>query len=230
MREIKLPKQDFILSLSEKKTPLRVEFVCSGLKNEDLPASSAPEFALVGRSNVGKSSLLNYLAGQKQLARVSNTPGRTQTINLFSAEKGEFFLVDLPGYGYAESSHATQAHWEKGMQAFFEGREGLFAIFILIDIRRDVQPEDESLSRWLKNLGLKVIAIQTKCDKIHKSKWHEIRELHAKKLALHPSQIVTTSSDKKIGLSEVLKMMSGMLDSLDKELEDLENDTGEPSK
>lgn len=224
MRKIKLPKQDFILSLYEKKTPLRIEFICSGLKNSDLPPSSAPEFALVGRSNVGKSSLLNYLAGQKQLARVSNTPGRTQTINLFSAEKGEFFLVDLPGYGYAESSHAMQAHWETAMQKFFEGREGLFAIFILIDIRRDVQPEDENLSRWFQGLGLKVIAIQTKCDKVHKSKWHEIRTIHAKKLALHPSQIITVSADKKIGLPEILKTISGLLDALDKELEDLENE------
>jgi len=116
------------------------------------------------------------------------------------------------------------------MQAFFEEREGLFSILILIDIRRDVQPEDESLSRWLQSLGLRVIAIQTKCDKVHKSKWHEIKALHAKKLALHPSQIITTSSDKKIGLPDLLKIMSGMLDSLDKELEDLENAPETPSR
>jgi GTP-binding protein len=224
MRKIKLPKQDFILSLDEKKTPLRVEFICSGLKNSDLPPSTAPEFALVGRSNVGKSSFLNYIAGQKQLARVSNTPGRTQTINIFSAEKGEFFLVDLPGYGYAETSHATQAHWETGLQKFFEDRKGLFAIFILIDIRRDIQPEDEHLSRWFQSIGLKVIAIQTKCDKVHKSKWQEKREIQSRKLALHPSQIITTSSDKKIGFPEILKTMSGLLDSLDKEIEDLNNE------
>ncbi len=220
MREIKLPNQDFILSLSEKKTPLRVEFKCSGLKNSDLPHSTAPEFALVGRSNVGKSSLINFLAGQKQLARVSNTPGRTQTINLFAAENGAFFLVDLPGYGYAESSHATQAHWEKEMQNFFEERTGLFAIFILIDIRREIQREDESLSRWFQQLGLKVICIQTKCDKIHKSKWQQLREIHAKKLALHPSQVITTSADKKMGLNEIFRNMAGLLDALDKDLEE----------
>ncbi len=220
MREIKLPNQDFILSLSEKKTPLRVEFKCSGLKNSDLPTSTAPEFALVGRSNVGKSSLINFLAGQKQLARVSNTPGRTQTINLFAAENSAFFLVDLPGYGYAESSHATQAHWEKEMQKFFEERTGLFAIFILIDIRREIQREDESLSRWFQQLGLKVICIQTKCDKIHKSKWQQLREIHAKKLALHPSQVITTSADKKLGLNEIFRNMAGLLDALDKDLED----------
>ncbi|MGY3804283.1 ribosome biogenesis GTP-binding protein YihA/YsxC [Pigmentibacter ruber] len=224
MREIKLPNQDFILSLSEKKTPLRIEFICSGLKNSDLPPSSAPEFALVGRSNVGKSSLINFVGGQKQLARVSNTPGRTQTINLFSAEKGAFFLVDLPGYGYAESALTTQAHWEKEMQNFFEERTGLFAIFILIDIRREIQPEDENLSRWFQKLGLKVICIQTKCDKVHKSKWHQLREIHAKKLALHSSQVITTSSDKKLGLNEIFRNISGMLDALEKDLEDEEND------
>ncbi|BBH52904.1 ribosome biogenesis GTP-binding protein YihA/YsxC [Fluviispira sanaruensis] len=223
MREIKLPTQNFIQYLSEKKTPLHVEFVSSGMINSDLPPSTVPEFALVGRSNVGKSSLLNYLAGQKQLARVSNTPGRTQTINLFSAEKGEFLLVDLPGYGYAESSLSTRAHWQKAMQEYFEKREGLFAVFILVDIRRDIQPEDEALSRWFQQLGLKVIALQTKCDKLHKSKWNAIRIQHAKKLALSPSQVLTVSSDKKIGLPDILRSLAGMLDSLDKETEDLEN-------
>lgn len=157
---------------------------------------------------------------QKQLARFSNTPGRTQTINLFAAENSAFFLVDLPGYGYAESSHATQAHWEKEMQKFFEERTGLFAIFILIDIRREIQREDESLSRWFQQLGLKVICIQTKCDKIHKSKWQQLREIHAKKLALHPSQVITTSADKKLGLNEIFRNMAGLLDALDKDLED----------
>lgn len=96
---------------------------------------------------------------------------------------------------------------------------------MLVDIRRDIHPEDEALSRWFQHLGLKVIAIQTKCDKVHKSKWHEIRQAHANKLALHPSQIITTSSDKKIGLSELLQMLAGLLDTLDKEIEDLENET-----
>lgn len=223
MFRIKIPNQDFITSLFERKDSLKVEFVCSGLKNSDLPESEAPEFAFVGRSNVGKSSLINYLAGQKKLARVSNTPGRTQTINLFSVENGNFYFVDLPGYGYAESSHATQAHWATGMQRFFEERKGLSTIFFLIDIRREVQPEDESLSLWFQSLGLKVIAIQTKCDKVHKSKWNEIRNNHAKKLALHPSQIISSSSEKKIGLSDLLKIISGILDSLEVENEEIEN-------
>jgi len=222
MSMIQTPNADFIWKLSEKTTPLRIEFVCSGLKNSDLPASTAPEIALVGRSNVGKSSLLNFLAGHNQLARVSHTPGRTQTINLFSAEKDAFFIVDLPGYGYAETPHKTRDHWEQSMRYFFEERPGLFAIFMLVDIRRDVQKEDEMLSRWLQNLGLKVIAIQTKCDKIHKSKWQGIRLTHAKNLALHPSQVITTSSDKKIGLTEIFQTVSGLLDSYDKEIKEQE--------
>jgi GTP-binding protein len=218
---VKIPQQDFIQALFEKKTPLRMEFLCSVMEVADLPRPLAPEFALVGRSNVGKSSLLNFIAGHKQLARVSNTPGRTQTINLFCAEKGAFFLVDLPGYGYAKLTHSMQKHWASAIKTFFEQRgPALFAVFFLIDMRREPNEQDQELCLWLQNLGLKIIAVQTKCDKIHKSKWPFVQQMHAQKLALHPSQIVTTSVNKKIGLHHLMQHMAGTLDALDQETED----------
>ncbi len=214
MSTVIIPEQSFIEQLKQKALPLHMEYYSSGLKYLDLPDSTVPEFALVGRSNVGKSSLLNFLAGQKNLARVSNTPGRTQLINLFWADKKQFIIADLPGYGYAESPHYTRAHWQSSMQEYFENRDGLFSVFILIDSRREVEPADTALSRWLQSIGLKVIGVQTKCDKIHKSKWVENRKKHAQGLALSPEQIVTTSVDKKIGLSELIRMMAGHLDLL----------------
>ncbi len=213
MSTIKIPSQDFIEQLKQKTLPLQMEYLSSGLKISDLPESTVPEFALVGRSNVGKSSLLNFLAGQKNLARVSHTPGRTQLINLFSAEKGQFIIADLPGYGYAESPQYTRAHWKQSMQEYFENREGLFSVFVLMDMRRDIENEDAALSRWLQALGLKVIGVQTKCDKVNKSKWQEARKKQAIGLALSPEQMVTTSVDKKIGLQELIKMMAGHIDT-----------------
>ena len=215
MSTISIPSQDFIEQLKKKTLPLHMEYLSSGIKISDLPPSTIPEFALVGRSNVGKSSLLNYLAGQKNLARVSNTPGRTQMINLFKAEKGEFIIADLPGYGYAESPQYTRAHWQDSMQDYFENREGLFCVFILMDMRRDIEKEDENLSRWLQSIGLKVIGVQTKCDKVHKSKWMEARKKQAIGLALTAEQMVTTSVDKKIGLQDLIRMMAGHLDGME---------------
>ena len=212
MSTIQVPSEKFIEQLKQKTLPLQMEYLSSGVKISDLPPSTKPEFALVGRSNVGKSSLLNFLAGQKNLARVSNTPGRTQMINLFTAEKGEFIVADLPGYGYAESPQYTRAHWQKSMQDYFENREGLFSVFVLMDMRRDIEKEDQDLSCWLQSIGLKVIGVQTKCDKVHKSKWHEVRKKQALGLALSPEQMVTTSADKKIGLQDLIKMIAGHLD------------------
>lgn len=215
MTAIQIPNQSFIEQLKNKTLPLHMEYLSSGTKISELPPSTVPEFALVGRSNVGKSSLLNFLAGQKNLARVSNTPGRTQMINLFRVEKGEFLVADLPGYGYAESPQYTRAHWQKSMQDYFENREGLFCVFLLMDMRRDIEQEDEYLSRYFQSLNLKVIGVQTKCDKIHKSKWHETRQKQAMKLALSPEQIVTTSAEKKIGLQDLIRMMAGCLDGFE---------------
>ena len=209
-QNIKHPPESFIQFLDKKKTPLQMNFLSAGLCNADLPPSVVPEIALVGRSNVGKSSLINFISGQKQLARVSNTPGRTQTINLFNVEKGEFLFVDLPGYGYAESAKSTKAHWHSAIQEFFEQRTGLFAVLFLVDMRRELKDEDEALSRWFQAIGIKVIGLQTKCDKLNKNEWVKARREQALKLALSPDQMITTSADKKIGLEEIFKTIAGL--------------------
>jgi GTP-binding protein len=201
----------FCQALMQREIPLRLEFVQSGATLSDFPPPTSHEVALVGRSNVGKSSLLNFLAGQRQLARVSSTPGRTQLINSFRAEKGEFTIVDLPGFGYALSPREVQAHWGKELARYFEGRQSLVGVLFLVDARREVNEEDRALCQWFVSLGLRVLAIQTKCDKIHKSQWAALRQTQAQALGLAPGAIVSTSSEKKLGLKDVFAGLAGML-------------------
>ncbi len=210
-KKIQFPSQTFLNALSERDIPLRMEYLSSGMKETDLPPSTCPEIAIVGRSNVGKSSLLNFIAGQKQLARVSSTPGRTQTINLFSVEKNAFLIVDLPGYGFAMSPKETRAQWEGSMDDFFKMRNGLVGVLFLWDIRRDVTAEDTAICKWLLNLGIPVLAVQTKCDKVHKSQWAQLRKKQGTELGVAPGMIVTTSAQNRMGLKDICTGLAGIL-------------------
>ncbi len=213
MGKILNPDENFALALSTRTIPLRVNYVSSGMRNSDLPASVAPELALIGRSNVGKSSLLNFMAGQKNLARVSSTPGRTQTINLFSCEKDAMYLVDLPGYGFARTNLDTRSHWQTAMAEFLKEREGLFGALFLVDIRREVEAEDAILAKWLLDIGLSVLVVQTKCDKVHKSELPLLRQKHAIALGTASGMVASTSAEKKIGLDSLFAGIAGMLEN-----------------
>jgi GTP-binding protein len=203
--------ESFINQLMLRKIPLRMEFVTSASKLEELPAADVPELAIVGRSNVGKSSLLNFLAGQKQLARVSSTPGRTQLMNVFAAERGVFRLIDLPGYGFAFSPRETQAHWADAMRLFFEKRSSLIGLLFLMDVRRDVNDEDVSLVQWFLERDLNVLLVLTKCDKFTKAQLGVVIHQRNKQLGLPPGMVVTTSTLQKMGLPEVMSGLAGLL-------------------
>jgi len=122
-----------------------------------------PEVAIAGRSNVGKSSLINHLLGQKSLARVSSTPGKTQTINFFSVDD-RFVLVDLPGYGFAKRSKEAQNAWASCIDAFFKGRECLKLILLLIDSRRTPSKDDLALASWARHFQKPLLIVFTKSD------------------------------------------------------------------
>jgi GTP-binding protein len=201
----------FITELMLRKIPLRMEFVTSASQLEELPPAQLPELALVGRSNVGKSSLLNFLAGQRQLARVSSTPGRTQLMNVFSVEKDTFRLIDLPGYGFAFSPRETQAHWAGAMRLFFEKRTSLLGILFLMDVRRDVTQEDIELAQWFMSRGLSVLLVLTKCDKLTKAQLGMVIRQRNQQLGVPPGMVVTTSTLQKMGLPEVMSGMAGLL-------------------
>jgi GTP-binding protein len=219
---------EFCTQLMERRVPLRMQFVQSGAELSHLPPSSTFEVAIVGRSNVGKSSLLNFIAGERQLARVSSTPGRTQLINYFEVEKGAFHIVDLPGYGFAVSPREVQAHWARQMQVYFEGRTSLVGVLFLVDARRDMEEADVSLVQWLLSMGLHVLAVQTKCDKLNKSQIPIARMKQSRTLGLAPGNIISTSVEKKQGMPELFAGLAGLLTQV---LQDQESKgTSEESK
>lgn len=139
-------------------------FVISSPKVEGCPKPDRPEYAFIGRSNVGKSSLINMLTGQKNLAKISNTPGKTQLINHFLINKN-FYIVDLPGYGFAKVSQNTRASWEKMIERYLKERENLVTVFVLIDSRHSPQNLDLEFLRKLGEWGIPFNVIFTKADK-----------------------------------------------------------------
>lgn len=134
----------------------------------DLVAPDAPQIALAGRSNVGKSSLLNRLAGRKQLAKTSSTPGKTQSINLYRIEPGDTYLVDLPGYGYARRSKEERAKWAALIERYLSGTAWLRAVAMLLDCRLTPQASDLDMVAWLRASDIPVIGVLTKVDKCKK--------------------------------------------------------------
>jgi GTP-binding protein len=147
---------------------LQAEFVVSAGQPEMFPGDELPEIAFLGRSNVGKSSLINSLIGQKGLAFTSSTPGRTQTINFYRID-GTFYFVDLPGYGYARVPPGHQLQWKKLIDAYLENRETLKLSCLILDARRGWMNKDLDLKRWLEDRGRPYIVIATKFDKLNQS-------------------------------------------------------------
>jgi GTP-binding protein len=150
-------------------TKIPARFVTSAAQPADFPPPALPEVAVVGRSNVGKSSLINALVGQSGLARTSRTPGRTRLINWFAIEE-RFYLVDLPGYGYAAVSQATRESWRPLIEAYLAERASLAGVLLLIDIRRGVQDEELDFAPWLEQRAMPVVVALTKADKLAKNK------------------------------------------------------------
>ena len=145
--------------------PLPCTFLVSADRIDRCPADDVPEVALAGRSNAGKSSTLNRLAGRKQLARVSKTPGRTQLINLFAVASGGR-LADLPGYGYARASKARRAAWGRTVDAYLNQRTNLVGMVLVLDARLPPQPFDQDMMAWCRDRELPLLALLNKADKL----------------------------------------------------------------
>lgn len=144
------------------------QFVTSAVTKDQYPESDLPEIAVVGRSNVGKSSLINMLLNRKNLARTSSTPGKTQLINFFDID-GKFTLVDLPGYGYARVSKAQKKTWGTIIETYLKTRKNLLEVILLVDLRHKPTAEDIEMYRWITSYGFNGIVVGTKHDKIKKS-------------------------------------------------------------
>jgi GTP-binding protein len=144
---------------------VRVDFIKSALHESHYPPGDRPEVAFAGKSNVGKSSLINVLVNRRKLAKTSATPGRTRVINFFSVDN-RFYMVDLPGYGYAAVSHEVKKGWGEMIETYLRKRTNLKAVVVILDIRRDPGSGDMDLVRWLKEYGKRPIAVLTKADKL----------------------------------------------------------------
>lgn len=146
----------------------KAKFITSAPTLKECPALNLPEFALVGRSNVGKSSFINSIVNIKGLAKTSNTPGKTKLINLFNVDD-LFIFADLPGYGYAKVSGKTQNQWQKNLEAYLLKRESIVSLIQLIDSRHPVQQNDLQMAEWIRYNNLPCFVVLTKVDQISKS-------------------------------------------------------------
>ena len=185
----------------------RVEFIKSAPALKFLPDPDVPEIAFAGRSNVGKSSLLNALTGRKSIARTSVTPGRTQELNYFEVgEPTRLRLVDMPGYGFAKAPPKVVETWRRLVRDFLRGRVVLKRTLLLIDSRHGVKPVDEDMMQMLDEAGVGYRVVLTKADKIKASELQAVTEATIaaarKRTAAYP-EIIVTSSEKKMGIEEL---------------------------
>jgi GTP-binding protein len=188
-----------------------IKFIGSFDMVESLPKAKSPEYAFIGRSNVGKSSLLNAIVCQK-IARTSNTPGRTQTINLFEWDK--IMLADLPGYGYAKASKTDIAHWAVRLEKYLLTRAQLEILFILVDSRHGLKDSDIDLMNFCDANAIRYQVVLTKIDKIKKSEIENVKseiESVACSHAAMISEVMTTSAEKKIGIDEIRKVTTSVM-------------------
>ncbi|KQL53376.1 GTP-binding protein [Heyndrickxia shackletonii] len=171
------------------------EIVISAVKPEQYPDSSLPEFALAGRSNVGKSSFINKMLNRKALARISSKPGKTQTLNFYIIEDSLYF-VDVPGYGYAKVSKTERAAWGKMIETYITTRKQLKAVILIVDLRHPPSADDRMMYDFLKHYQIPCIVIATKADKIPKGKWQKHLKITKETLEFDPhDDIIIFSSE-----------------------------------
>ncbi len=189
------------------------KFIVSSPNQKSCPKADLPEFAFIGRSNVGKSSLINMLTGRKNLAKTSSTPGKTQLINHFLINK-KWYLVDLPGYGWAKVSKSLKKSWGKMIEDYICQRTSLVCTFVLIDIRIPPQDIDVQFINWLGNKELPFVLVFTKADKLSKNQTKKSLETYKKELSkdwdMMPFTLIS-SSVKKTGKEEILNTIEDLL-------------------
>jgi len=188
-------------------------FLKSSTSVSQCPIPDKPEFAFIGRSNVGKSSLINMLAGKKGLAKISGTPGKTRLINHFIINN-EWYLVDLPGYGYARISKKARAEWEKMIKDYLKIRRNLLCIFLLVDVRLQPQPSDLEMMDWIAEQARPFVVVFTKSDKLSKRVLTENTGAYINYLRQEwetPPVMIISSSITGLGHDVIIKLISEQL-------------------
>lgn len=203
---------------------IRSKYIASAVRPEQYPSPELTEVAFIGRSNVGKSSLINSLCRRNGLARVSATPGKTQTINFYdleakrtfeddSVERQEFYLVDLPGYGFARTGKANRDQWSGFIAKYLSGSDNLAMVCQLIDIRHKPLENDIECYHWLKSCGLMVQVILTKADKLSKNAAMSQKALFRRELGLSDDQIMVYSSTQHTTRGELIERIMGAVNN-----------------
>ena len=192
------------------------EFIISAVKREQYPTDGRNEVAFVGRSNVGKSSIINALTNRRKLAKVSQTPGKTRLINFFLINDG-FYLVDLPGYGYAKVSKSEKASWGKTIETYLTGREELKKVILLVDSRHKPTADDIMMYEWIKHFNYECVVVATKSDKLSNNELVKSRKLIRETLKLGENeQLHFFSSLNKKGKDELIDTLFSDLVKIEK--------------
>lgn len=191
----------------------KAELETVAVKKSQYPEDNVPEIAFAGRSNVGKSSLLNLLTNRKSLARVSGAPGKTRTINFYRINDA-FRIVDLPGYGYAKISKSISENWSDMMEEYFQNRQGLKKVVQLVDIRHAPSAQDVQMYEYLRHYGLDGLVVATKADKVSRNEMQKCMKTIRQTLKLGPEDLVIpVSALKRQGhdnlLDEIEKLLEG---------------------
>lgn len=185
------------------------EYVTSSVKLDQCPEATMPEYAFIGRSNVGKSSLINMLTARRKLAKVSGAPGKTITINHFIIDNA-WYLVDLPGYGYAKRSKSERAKWQKMIRSYLLNRPNLMTVFLLVDIRHEPQNNDLEFMKWLAVSQIPFTIVFTKADKLKAIQTDKNLSVYKKNLLRDwealPEMIITSATKSK-GREELLSFI-----------------------
>lgn len=190
----------------------KAELVITAAKQEQYPKDEQLEIALAGRSNVGKSSLINTLVNRRNLARTSSSPGKTQTINFYNIND-EFRLVDLPGYGYAKVSLRERERWGKMIENYLTNRRNLAEVLLLLDIRHSPGEHDKMMYDWIRSFGFNGIIIATKADKISKGKWNKHIAMIQRELGVENREfIVPFSATSRLNKDKVWDVIKEVLE------------------
>jgi len=187
-----------------------VEFYRAAYKPADFPNDKRPQFAMVGRSNVGKSSLINSILKRKAVARVSQTPGKTQAVQFYLVNE-RFYIVDFPGYGYAKVPKDIARSWGQLVRGYLESADALRLIFILLDVRRTPSPEDRQMHDWTTASGIDERILLTKSDKLSNNQLTKSKTEIAKELEITEDRLIACSTINKTGIETVRREIASRL-------------------
>ncbi len=189
----------------------QAKFVVSVANGKNIPDYDVPEIAIAGKSNVGKSSFINFMTNQNKLAKTSQEPGRTRLLNYFEINNGEYYFVDLPGYGFARVNHGEKQKWGDLIETYLTTSQNLINVFVLVDIRHEPTSDDKMLINFLYAYHIPFTIIATKADKLSRAQQVKAKSVIASSLAVGVNDILVTSSAQKTGKEGVLARIDTLL-------------------